>query len=155
MRSMPGIQPTVDTVVWREAMPTSGRRSAASRTAPTFISGSPIPMKITLLSGSLRRKCRAWSRISDAVRLRPNFIRPVAQNVHVSGQPDWLDTQSERRPSRKRISTASTGRRSWVWKSAFSVPSAESASRSTASVERGSVVSSSARSSAGTLVMSS
>ena len=36
----------------------------------------------------MRRKCSAWSRISDAVRLRPNFIEPVAQNVQVSGQPD-------------------------------------------------------------------
>ena len=37
---------------------------------------------------------------SDAVRLRPNAIRPVAQKVQVSGHPDWLETQSERRPSR-------------------------------------------------------
>jgi hypothetical protein len=36
----------------------------------------------------------------DAVRLRPNFIVPVAQNVHVSGQPDCEETQIERRPSR-------------------------------------------------------
>ena len=48
----------------------------------------------------MRRKCRTWSRISSAVRLRPNFIAPVAQNVQVSGQPDWLETQTERRPSR-------------------------------------------------------
>ena len=48
----------------------------------------------------MRRKCSAWSRISDAVRLRPNFIGPVAQNVQVSGQPDCDETQSERRPSR-------------------------------------------------------
>ena len=48
----------------------------------------------------MRRKCSTWSRISDAVRLRPNFIVPVAQNVHVSGQPDCEDTQIERRPSR-------------------------------------------------------
>ena len=49
---------------------------------------------------SLRLKCSAWSRISDVVRLRPNFIVPVAQNVHVSGQPDWDETHSDRRPSR-------------------------------------------------------
>ena len=29
----------------------------------------------------------------SAVRLRPNFIEPVAQNVHVSGQPDCEETQ--------------------------------------------------------------
>ena len=27
-------------------------------------------------------------------------IAPVAQNVHVSGQPDWDERQSERLPSR-------------------------------------------------------
>jgi hypothetical protein len=39
-------------------------------------------------------------RISEAVRLRPKLIRPVAQKLQVSGQPDWLETQIERRPSR-------------------------------------------------------
>ena len=48
----------------------------------------------------MRRKWRTWSRISDAVRLRPNAIEPVAQNVHVSGHPDCDETQIERRPSR-------------------------------------------------------
>jgi len=38
--------------------------------------------------------------ISNAVRFRPNRIAPVAQNVHVSGQPDWAERHSERRPSR-------------------------------------------------------
>ncbi len=59
-----------------------------------------MPMNTAWLTGSTRRKWSAWSRISDAVRLRPNFIWPVAQNVHVSGQPDCDDRQSERRPSR-------------------------------------------------------
>ena len=81
-------------------MPTSGSRSQAASTLSRLISGSPIPMKTAWLTSSLRRKCSAWSRISDAVRLRPNFIVPVAQKVQVSGQPDWLDRQSERRPSR-------------------------------------------------------
>src|SRR3954463_16072243 len=107
---MPGIQPTVETVVWLLAMPMAGSRSQLASTLSTLISGSPIPMKTTFVTRSLRRKCRAWSRISDAVRLRPNFIMPVAQNVQVSGQPDWLDTHSERRPARERIRTGSTGR---------------------------------------------
>ena len=59
-----------------------------------------MPMNTALVTASVRRKWSAWSRISDVVRLRPNFMRPVAQNVQVSGQPDWLDRQSERRPSR-------------------------------------------------------
>jgi hypothetical protein len=62
--------------------------------------GSPMPMNTQWSIGSMRRKCRAWSRISLAVRLRPNFIVPVAQNVHVSGHPDCDDRQTLRRPSR-------------------------------------------------------
>ena len=97
---MPGTQPTVETVVWAVETPTSGRRSQASITASRFISGSPIPMKTTWLTSPVRRKWRAWSRISEAVRLRPKAIRPVAQKLQVSGHPDWLDRQRERRPSR-------------------------------------------------------
>ena len=59
-----------------------------------------MPMKTQWSTASMRRKCSAWSRISDAVRLRPNRIAPVAQNVQVSGQPDCEETQIERRPSR-------------------------------------------------------
>ena len=65
-----------------------------------FIIGSPIPMKTTWSIGSTRRKWRAWSRISSALRLRPNLIWPVAQKVQVSGQPDCEERQTERRPSR-------------------------------------------------------
>jgi hypothetical protein len=82
------------------AIPMSGKRSHAASTLPRFMSGSPIPMKTAWLTASLRRKCSAWSRISDAVRLRPKRMAPVAQKVHVNGQPDWLDTHRERRPSR-------------------------------------------------------
>ena len=62
--------------------------------------GSPMPMKTAWSTSVSRRKWSAWSRISEAVRLRPNAIAPVAQNVQVSGQPDWEERQSERRPSR-------------------------------------------------------
>jgi len=85
---MPGIQPTVDTPMFEWAIPMSGKRSHAASTWSRFISGSPMPMKTAWFTASLRRKWSAWSRISDAVRLRPNLIVPVAQNVHVSGQPD-------------------------------------------------------------------
>ena len=62
--------------------------------------GSPIPMKT------------AWSTSLDAAEVEcliedlrdgqflPKRIAPVAQNVHVSGQPDWDERQSDRRPSR-------------------------------------------------------
>ena len=69
-------------------------------TASMFIIGSPIPMNTRWLTASARRKCSTWSRISHEFRLRPNRIEPVAQNVHVSGQPDCEETQTERRPSR-------------------------------------------------------
>ena len=47
-----------------------------------------------------RRKWSAWSRISEASGSARSASAPVAQNVHVSGQPDWDERQSERRPSR-------------------------------------------------------
>ena len=59
-----------------------------------------MPMNTTWSIASGRRKWSAWSRISEAVRLRPKRIAPVAQNAQVSGHPDWLDRQAERRPSR-------------------------------------------------------
>ena len=97
---MPGTQPTVEIAVRRGVTPISGSRSQAESTASRFIVGSPMPMKTTWSIASARRKCRAWSRISSAVRLRPNFICPVAQKVQVSGHPDCEETQTERRPSR-------------------------------------------------------
>ncbi len=99
-RSMPGIQPTVEIVVRRCVMPMSGRRSHTASTLSRFSSGSPMPMKTQWSIASMRLKCNAWSRILDALRLRANFIVPVAQNVHVSGQPDCEETQIERRLSR-------------------------------------------------------
>ena len=81
-------------------IPSSGSRSQAARTLSRFIIGSPMPMNTAWSTGPSRRKCSAWSRISDAVRLRPKRIEPVAQNVQVSGQPDCEETHSERRPSR-------------------------------------------------------
>jgi hypothetical protein len=100
IRSIPGIQPTVLIAVRRAPMPMSGRRSQAASTLSTLMSGSPMPMNTAWSTSVLRRKWRAWSTISAVVRLRPNFIAPVAQNVHVSGQPDWLLRHSDRRPSR-------------------------------------------------------
>ncbi len=100
IRSMPGIQPTVEIPVFEWAMPSSGSRSQAASTLSRFMSGSPMPMNTAWLTASIRLKCSAWSSISEVVRLRPNFMRPVAQKVQVSGQPDWLERQSERRPSR-------------------------------------------------------
>jgi hypothetical protein len=99
-RSMPGTQPTVEIAVRRAVMPRSGSRSHAASTLSRFIIGSPMPMKTAWSTSVLRRKCRAWSRISLVVRLRPNFMAPVAQKVQVRGQPDWLLRHSELRPSR-------------------------------------------------------
>ena len=45
IRSIPGIQPTVDTPMFEYAIPMSGKRSQAARTLSRFISGSPMPMK--------------------------------------------------------------------------------------------------------------
>ncbi len=97
---MPGIQPTVETVMRRWPMPMSGSRSQAASTCSTLISGSPMPMNTQWSIASVRLKCSAWSSISEAVRLRPKRIAPVAQKVQVSGQPDCEERQIERRPSR-------------------------------------------------------
>ena len=99
-RFRPGIQPTVEIVVRRCVIPIAGSRRAAASTSSRLSIGSPIPMNTAWSTSTRRRKWSAWSRISEAVRFRPNAIAPVAQNVHVSGQPDWEDRQSERRPSR-------------------------------------------------------
>ncbi len=152
---IPGTQPTVEIVVRRCVIPTSGSRRAAPSTWSRFIIGSPMPMNTRWSTGSMRRKCSTWSRISDAVRLRPNFIVPVAQNVQVSGQPDWEDTQTERRPSRKRISTASTGRPSCVWNSVLTVPSAACASCTASRLENGTASARRVRNAAGRSVISS
>ena len=87
--------------------------------------------------------------------MRPKRIWPVAQNRQVSGQPDCDDRQSDRRPSRKRISTASTGRPSWVENSALTVPSEEWASCSSVSVENGTASVNALRSVSGRLVIAS
>jgi hypothetical protein len=44
MRSMPGIQPTVEIAVFEVATPSPGRRSQAASTWSRFMSGSPMPM---------------------------------------------------------------------------------------------------------------
>ena len=108
-RRIPGTQPTVEIVVRRWVTPRSGSRSQAPSTASRLSIGSPMPMNTQWSIGPRRRKCSAWSRISDADRLRAKRIEPVAQKVHVSGHPDCEDRHTERRPSRKRISTASSG----------------------------------------------
>ena len=99
-RVSPGIQPTVEIVVRRGVIPRSGSRRAEATTSSKFRNGSPIPMYTAWFTASRRRKWSAWSTISDAVRLRPKRIAPVAQNVHVSGQPDCDERQTDRRPSR-------------------------------------------------------
>ena len=80
-------------------MPMSGSRSHAASTLSRFIIGSPMPMNTQWSIASMRRKCSAWSRISEALRLRAKRIVPVAQKLHVSGQPDCEETQIERRPT--------------------------------------------------------
>ena len=77
-----------------------GQAPQAPSTWSRFIIGSPMPMNTAWSTAPMRRKWSAWSTISEAVRLRPNFICPVAQKVQVSGQPDCEERHSDRRPSR-------------------------------------------------------
>ena len=89
-----------DIMLRRVPADTARRFRAAASTSSRLSIGSPIPMNTAWSTFVIRRKWSAWSRISDAVRFLPNAIAPVAQNVHVSGQPDCEERQSERRPSR-------------------------------------------------------
>ena len=74
---MPGIQPTVE--IGRAAV-----RDAEVGQAPARAEdGVEVHHRLAhahedrvVDSSSMRRKCSAWSRISEAVRLRPNFIEP-------------------------------------------------------------------------------
>ena len=52
------------------------------------------------LAGGLAVGAYGYPRTTDAVRFLANRICPVAQNVHVNGQPDCEERQSDRRPSR-------------------------------------------------------
>ena len=115
--------PTVEIVVRRWVMPRSGSRLAASSTASRFSIGSPMPMKTAWSIGSMRRKWSAWSRISDAVRLRPNAIEPVAQNVQVSGQPGLRRDADRAPPVAEAHEHRLDGVAVLVRNSAFTVPS--------------------------------
>ncbi len=50
-RVRPGSQPTVEIVVRRGVMPTSGSRRAAAITLSKLMNGSPMPMKTQFVSG--------------------------------------------------------------------------------------------------------
>ena len=96
---MPGTQPTVE-IGCARARRRRGQPLAGGEHRVEVEQRLAHPHEDGVVDLAVRRKCSAWSRISDAVRLRPNFIEPVAQNVQASGQPDWLERQRERRPSR-------------------------------------------------------
>ena len=128
---MRGTIPTVDTVTRRgaiaKALGWTSRRTAGS-TAGRLSSGSPIPMKTTLLmrrpGSSSSRMRQTWSTISAVVRLRPKPRAPVAQKLHASGQPCWVEMHSVVRPS-SGISTDSMRTPSRASSTALTVPSAE------------------------------
>ena len=109
------------------------------------MSGSPIPMKTTLvtcLGGVNRRISRTCPAISNISRLRVKPIAPVAQKAHCSAQPACEEMQSVRRePSG--IATVSMNSPSSRRNRNFSVPSLEVCLA--ASVSRGIVKCSSRR----------
>ena len=86
----------------------------------------------------------------------------VAPEAHLAGRAEGAGEraaalggeQTDRLPSRKRISTASTGTPSPVRNKVLTVPSRERASCSTSSVEKGIRSASRERSAAGTSVIS-
>jgi hypothetical protein len=135
--SICGTTPTVDTVTRRGAMAKAFGCSStrtASITAGRFSSGSPMPMNTTFVrrrpGSSSSRMRHTWSTISPARRLRAKPSAPVAQKLHASGQPTWVETHSVVRSS-SGISTASTSAPSRARSAALSVPSRERCTEST------------------------
>ena len=127
-----GTTPAVETVTRRGASANAfGMRSGAaiaSSTAGRLSSGSPMPMKTTLVirrSGG-ERLAHAADLVDDlgGERLRVKPSAPVAQNEQASGQPTWVETQSVVRSS-SGISTDSTRAPSRARSTPFRVPSAE------------------------------
>ena len=115
--------------MWRAPMPNpSGRLRivSAASTAGQLSSGSPMPMKTTLVGlsagfrSTISRTCPA---ISNGVRFRRNPIRPVAQKAHPRAQPAWDEMHRVRRPpegmSTDSIASPSVSRHRY-----FRVPSA-------------------------------
>ena len=67
-------------------------------------------------------------------------MAPVAQNLHPSAQPAWLETQTVRRPSAWAIRTASTTAPSAARRPHLTVPSRDTTRASGVRVQKGSVV---------------
>ena len=95
---MPGMIPTVDTVMLRAPRPKSPwMRSMADHRLSKLARGSPMPMNTMLVSrrGRAARTATATcSRISPGVRWRRKPDCPVAQKLHAMAHPAWLDTHT-------------------------------------------------------------
>ena len=147
--AMPGTQPTVEIAIAGPRCPgPSGELIAAqaSSTASRFCSGSPMPMKTTLVRrapcgvGLAARRARPGRRSRPAVRSRPAPMRAGGAERQPSAQPAWLETQTVRRPAAWAIRTASTTAPSAARRPHLTVPSRETTRASGVSAQNGSVV---------------
>ncbi len=95
--------PTVETVIFRALMPrpqSAAMVRIARVTGLKFASGSPMPMKTTLEmrpTPSSRASRQTCSTIRPSDRFPSSPPRPVAQNLHPTAQPTWLEMQAVRR----------------------------------------------------------
>ena len=99
---MPGIRPTLDTVMRRglQANPQSAVRiSQVRRISRVLSKGSPMPMNTMLVRRSTSGIPHIWFMISAAVRLPLQPCLPVMQNWQFILQPTWQDTQRVPRSS--------------------------------------------------------
>ena len=64
------------------------------------MNGSPIPMNTAWFDGLDAAEVERLVEDLRRGQVAAEAHAPVAQNVHVSGQPDCDETQIERRPSR-------------------------------------------------------
>src|SRR3990170_3558987 len=136
--------------------------SIAATTLSKLSSGSPIPIRTTLVTARspfgpaprARRASHSWEMISASVRLRLKPWRPVAQKLQFSAQPTWVETHNVPRPS-SGMKTVSTAVPSSSCSSHLRVPSAASWSWVTAGGRMTAVSFRRARSSLLKLVMAS
>jgi len=96
---MPGTQPTVEKIALRghpELRQALARGEPGVEVEERLAHAHEDDVIDRLPAAEVERLVEDLGRL----RLRANRMRPVAQKVHVSGHPDWLDRHTERRPSR-------------------------------------------------------
>ena len=97
---IPGTQPTVEIAVRRWVMPSVGQPLAGAEHGVEVHHRLAHAHEHAVVDGLDAAEVQRLVEDLRGGQVAAERIAPVAQNVHVSGQPDCEETQSERRPSR-------------------------------------------------------